>query len=212
MVYAPKTGIKLPGTGGHYFSTPDDSSLDLIEDLSLTALVKPDTWRPSVDYSLFTKWQPSNLSFLWQIDNTGALLYIQSINGTAAVDSFLSSEIISASETNPLWVGITREQSSGIIKFWVGGNDLYPVWEQFGVDRVGSTSSLYAGTAISLIGPSFIGNIDYVKVYNGIGDNSQPGLGTLVAEFDAAKCKPRYRDSTGKVWTLNGSDSTMEKV
>jgi len=209
--------LYLPGTSGNYVSTPDHASLDITGDLGITAFIKLADWTPSVSLvPIVAKWTATytNSAYYFRVNGTsgtpGQLGYLYT-NGAARIAA--STAIAGFTDDTFGWIGVTHNLSGGEVKFWIGGSASTPSWVELGTAVSGlSTSSrdtCAAPVTINQVvgGSEAAQTVQYAAVHNGIGANTAPGQGTLVAEFNATAPSPsgRYYDTTGKVWTINGS-------
>lgn len=189
---APSTALYLPGTSGNTVSTPDVAALDVAGDLDVTAVVKLP--RNGVLGIIVSKDESAQRS--WNIlKDASDLIVFQMYNGTT-----LSGEAkTSAAVPDNQWVTIRVVKASGS-----AGAVIYfdGVAQAEAGDTVPS-GALTATTAALTIGANFAtsnpltGAVQRVTVKDG---------STIVADFRAdAPMGTRYSDSTGKVWTINGS-------
>lgn len=204
--------LYLPGTSGNYVSTPDHADLDITGDLDLRVRVAPDDWTPSANSTLISKWGTSGeFSYNFDLKTTGELRLSWSTDGTAA-SSESSTAATGATDGAVKWVRVTLDVDNGAgayeVKFYT--SDDGETWTQLGSTVTGgATTSINAGTLQLALGAQstdvnrLVGKFYRGQVYDGIG-------GTLAADFrgDLGNVSPRFRDSTGKVWTINGSAYT----
>lgn len=215
------TGLYLPGTSGNYVSTPDHTDLDSIASFSLifNFQVLASTYS-SVPF-LISKQNltPADRSFGVYIDATGTLKVEVSQDGSAIR---LAQYIINwdTLEGNNSFIALTVNNNNGTyseVHLW---KKVVNDWEHIQTQLGNTYTTIFNSSTPLVCGGRFnsgvLGNVapmnvNYFAMYDGIGDNSAPGLGTLVAEFDAsAPVGPRYRDRTGKIWTINGSAWSWE--
>jgi len=152
-------------------------------------------------------------SYQLYLASLGTLGLMWSANGSNAVSQ---QSIGGFSVTATPWVAATLDVDNGNdgsdVKFWSSLDGV--TWKQMGTPSSQSITSVFPSTTPVNIGANtggtanlFNGLIQDVRIYNGIGNNTAPGLGTLVGHFDAARpwAGATYTDETGKVWTNNGS-------
>jgi hypothetical protein len=214
-VFAPRTALRLPGTSGNYVSTPDSASLDITGNLTLVAYVAPDTWTPAGTQMFVAKYGTAGQrSHRFGLVNTGHLTATVSSDGTATTTQN-SSAVVSAAAGEARWVAVTFVADNGsgsrVWRFWTSSDGA--TWTQLGTTAtISGTWTTFASTAPVEVGSIETGNATLLsgKVYraqvrNGVGTSGTVG-GTVVADWRGdAPLGPRYTDSTGKVWTINGS-------
>ena len=127
--------------------------------------------------------------------------------------------------TGTWWIAATLDVDNGAsgnsVKFWKSQDGV--AWTQVGTTQTAAgVTSIFSGTSIVEIGSNntgfastyFSGLLQDARIYNGIGDNSKPGLGTLVAHFDASvpNTGSTYPDGLGNTWTINGVKKTSTSL
>jgi hypothetical protein len=208
------TALYLSGATGNYVSTPDAAPFDITGDICLMAHIKSDDYSLSQD--LVTKWIGGNLSWFFGITSGDLFMYYSPNN----------SNVITMSPQGParpvligeIWVAVTFDVDNGAngytAKFWISSNGIN--WTRRGTDFIatGAPTSIYSSAANVNLGSSsdgivasgFKGLFYEARIYNGIGDNSAPGLGTIVGQWRGdQKFNPRQIDKFGNVWTINGT-------
>lgn len=211
-IFNASTGLYLPGTSGNNLTTPDHADLDITEELCAIIELTPADWTPSTDQFVIGKWLGSGDQRSWSLllKTTGILSLQMTTDGTAGTVLTRNSTVVDTNATKlALSVIVNTTSSTAVIYLW---EFVIDSWNLLSSSDAFSMSSMFSSTSNLIIGSypdgssSFIGTIYSAQIYDGVGDNSAPGLGTLVAEFDAsAPVGPRYRDRTGKIWTINGS-------
>lgn len=208
-------GVKLPESDTSQITTPDHTDFDFGGDFSVTAYIACADWTPTSDeLAILSKFSTVTSQSLWLFRVLTGVLQVQISNGSANT-SWNSSIATGVTNGEAQWVGFTYDESAGEVKFWLGGSSATPSWSQLGttISQTPITSSTTSTTKVSFGRWGSNSGGDYGTtmtiyegaIYSGIGANTAPGQGTLVAEFSAPHAGTRYRDSTGKVWTLNGS-------
>lgn len=215
-----RTGLYLPGISGSYVSTPNAASLNIPGDLGFVAHASPADWDSTTFIAKYDSGGDRQYFFSATSD---ALKVGVDIGSGASLEIIASTDTVSAADGQPLWVAATVDVDNGVsgwdVKFWTSDDGIN--WTQLGDTVTTATPITINTTTVALdlgvnnrtgSSPSYSETtLYYAAVFDGIGDNSEPGLGTLVAEFNAsAPVEPRYRDSTGKIWTINGSDHAWE--
>lgn len=206
-------GIYLPGNSNTYISTPDAEHLDLVNDFSLIATISPEIWAPDppASQAIISKATSfsTNCSFMFYTTASGGVRFL--VRSTS--DSVPNSGIQSP---NPPLVGIPKTlgvtySDAGLARLWeyIGGS-----WEILHETTFTVTTAFVGSTSVNigaLTGADpFKGIIHRAAIFSGIGDNSAPGLGTPVADFDATVAFEgnTYVDTTvfENVWTIHGND------
>lgn len=212
------SALYLPGTSGNYASTPIwDSSWTLADHCVIWHGTLDDV-SPSSHQTLCGNYSGGN-GFILRIDPiTSDYLRTYISSGVTTISDVKLSSVFSDGEE--MWVAVTNALTgsySMTSKFWYSSDGTS--WSQLGSTQVDSgtastaTADMWVGSYDSAAAVSMSGKVYDVEFYTGIGANTAPGQGTLVAEFRAdAPIEPRYRDSTGKIWTLNGSAYSFVEV
>jgi hypothetical protein len=202
-------GIKLSGAVGEYMSTPDHVDLRPRGDMEIIMHLALDDWTPATIIALYlhgTINTNSTLNHWCYLTPAGRLQFERPFGiGTRA---YLSSVATGIPNGTDKWIKIEWDQTNGatsVTKFYL--SDDGSSWTQLGTDRThGSTDPGNAVSAPLLLGQSTptaypsTGTFYSFAVYDGIG-----GTGTLGGEYIAEESGTRYRDQTGKIWTVNGS-------
>jgi hypothetical protein len=207
--------LDLPGTGGNYASTPDSAAVSITGDIDIRVKVALDDWTPVAINALVAKWASPNNSYLFRVAVGGALAFFISLNGTGNVGAG-STASPTVSDGEPLWLRVTRVQSSGIVTFYTSADGLS--WAQLGDTAIISVgSAIFDGTATLEVGAQATGAANplagqayYAELRNGID-------GTVVAKFDPLNDGGKIGDtsftsSTGEVWTINQSGSPAAEL
>ena len=208
--------------GSDDISTPDNSAFNMSAGSVIMHIAASD-YTPSSTECVFAQFANSgDMTFLiYLMSPTGSWrTYFANTSNQA---DFLG---LGTTDGDDVWVGFTAEAKPN-----VDGGTTFKMftsldgtsWTQHDTtksDTTGFTPPVTpSGTVVvgarDLSGSTlpFTGSIYYAAYYNGIGANTAPGQGTLVAEFNAsAPVEPRYRDSTGKIWTVGGSAYAWEEA
>lgn len=206
--------LDLPGGSGNYVSSPDAAALDIVGDIDIRARIAPDDWTPSADQCIISKsntsgnqrsyqfiiQSPGNLRFSWSTDGTGA--------NTRNVDSTVSTGFTNGEAH---WVRVTLDVDNGstqhVVTFYTSENGTS--WTQLGATvTTAGVTSIFSSTATANVGARSAGTADlYAGLIYRAEIRSSIG-GTVVADprFDQQGAgNTSFTDSTGKVWTLNGT-------
>ena len=229
--FAPATGLYLPGTSGVYVSTPDAADLDITGDITLMAYVALDDWTPVTAPALVGKAVATgNQTSYWLGIGTGGqitMTWSETGNFGALKSEF--SAAVGATDGTGVWVAAALDVNDGggnyVCKFWknttLGPNRIPTAaqWAAVTTRTTAGATSLFAGTAPVEVGSVLggtaalmVGKVSRAIIANGIGASVAPG-GTVVADYRAdVPTGTRYRDSLGKVWTINGSTSSWSLI
>jgi hypothetical protein len=216
--YAPLPALYLPGTSGNYASTPDSASLSITGDVEIVVRVAATDWTPAAEGAFAGKYSTSGdqRSYAFGVYTDGTLWARFSSDGlTPSWGTVLSTVAPGLTDDSGYWLKLTLDVDNGAAgstaRFYQAPDSIAEPtsWTQVGADRVVATGgiSLADTTAPLEIGSIaggtqllFAGKVRRVIVRNGIG-------GTVVADYRADVPFPRYRDSEGNLWTVNGTAS-----
>jgi hypothetical protein len=201
--------LSLPGVSGTYVSTPDAAKFDITGDLCLMAKVNPVTWSAG---TIVSKWSGVQCSYQLSLASAGSLYFSWSANGS----TILTQQSVGGfSATATPWVAATLDVDNGNdgsdVKFWSSLDGV--TWKQMGTPSSQSITSVFPSTTPINIGANtggtaslLKGQVQDVRIYNGIGINTAPGQGTLVGHFSVAPgATSTYTDELNNVWTVNGT-------
>ena len=198
-------------TAGDYFSTPSSTANRITGDLSLLAQVALDDWTPTTVQCLIVKDGVSagTRSWAFNVQASGVLRLNVSFNGTALF-SYDSTVATGFTDRTVHYVGVQRESSTGIIRFYTSEDGR--TFTQLGADVAGTAGTLYDATTQpvqfgNLSGLNFAldGKIYDSHVYSGL---KFTGTSTMVMDFDPSNWTTGTTFTgleTGEVWTLNGN-------
>lgn len=220
LSYTGEKYVYLPGIAGNYVSTPDHADVDFTGDIDFQVLVAPDDWTPGATTDFVSKYGAAGTrSFRFGIQASGNLFFQRSLDGTVDETDFTAATdggaalSLGAIDGQWLWVRVTRNATTGEIKFFTGGSGETPVWVQFGVGQSGTPGAIFNSASLINIGGNtggtanlLAGKVRRVILKNGID-------GTVVADFDASSLSQTSMvDSTGKTWTVNRATSGRKTV
>jgi hypothetical protein len=203
--------LSLPGTTGHYASTPDAAALDITGDIDIRAYIAMDDWTPATDTAVVSKYTTTGnqRSYSLHVGSTGALIFLWSEDGSVQ-KSETSSAVNTFTNGTAHWVRATMDVDNGAsdaeIKFYTSEDG--STWTQLGSTQTnGATTSIFSGTGVLELGSRaagtaalFAGKIFSAQVRTGID-------GTIVANPVAGTSS--ITDSTGLTWTVNGANSFL---
>ena len=205
-------------TAGDYFSTPSSTANRITGDLSLLAQVALDDWTPTTVQCLIVKDGVSagTRSWAFNVQASGVLRLNVSFNGTALF-SYDSTVATGFTDRTVHYVGVQRESSTGIIRFYTSEDGR--TFTQLGADVAGTAGALYDATTQpvqfgNLSGLSFAldGKIYDSHVYSGL---KFTGTSTMVMDFDPSNWTVGQgnlltysQDFSNAVWTKTNATIT----
>ncbi len=210
-------GVYLDGTTGNYISTTDKAGLDIAGDISLVANIRLNDYSGAANQTLVSKYNTTGnqRSYRLYISTSGQPVFAWSPDGTSILTmaSTATVQSVGVADGEETWVGASFDADDGAAgrtaKFWHSTDGV--TWTQLGstVTQAG-VSSLFGSTAQVEIGSissgalePMAGSIYDARIYDGIGADTAPTQGTLVAHWEGAG--EGYTDSLGNAWTHTGS-------
>lgn len=206
-------GLYLPGTSGNNVTCPDSAALDITGSFSLVVYIYAAAYTSASGMRLISKLNGAGIAagggYELYLTSTGSP-QVQISDGTAGRNMGSGSNLTGGTG---YWLLGYYDNSTKTSSFYTSTEaaSLEPTavtWSSFGTpsSHVGSSPT---ANAISLtVGdlPSlarlYTGMISRAQVWSG---NIQSG-GTLLADFDQrTPMQPRYTDSLGNLWTINGT-------
>lgn len=208
--------LVLNGVAGQYASTPDDNSLDIVGDLTLTAKLTMDDWTPATNMAVISKWGAggSRSYQLGVLVATGVLFLNTSTDGTAvATDSSTVAPTIADGDT--LWVRAAIDVNDGggnrIVKFFTSPSGIDGTWTQLGTTVTAAATTIFSSGQILELGAQAAGTtnptagkIGRAIVHNGYFDGTtQAGTTVFDADFsNKSDGTPWFLEATGKRVTV----------
>lgn len=203
--------LNLPGTSGHYASTPDAAALDVTGDIDIRVYVAMDDWTPATDSCVLAKYNTTGnqRSYNLHVLNTGALNLQWSNDGTTQITK-TSTATTGFTDGTAHWVRATLDVDNGsgsnVVTFYTSEDGT--TWTQLGnTVTTAGTTSIFNSTSVLELGArnsgtaaNTAGKIFQAQVRNGI-------AGTIVANPVAGTSS--ITDSTGLTWTINGASSFL---
>lgn len=198
--------IHLPGSAGEYITTPDHADLDITDNLELVMHVALADWTPASSPNLIAKRQTTG-QFSWQfsVNTAGTLRLIGTADGSTLGDAN-STVAPSVSDGAFLWLRVTF--AAGAVNFYThvdqNTEPSAAAWTQLGSTRTmtSSITALFSSTSQVELGSTLAGTAGNL---NGRIRRAIIRSGGVVAADYRASAATRWRDSTGKIWTANGS-------
>ena len=124
-------GLVVPGASGNGATVADSAALDITDNISIAVRVKMSDYTPAATQYFCEKAG----SYAFYIKATGVLSFL--IPGTAEYDSTVAPTV---SNETAYWLMVTRQRSSGDIKFYQAGDStsIPSSWTQVGTTVSGS--------------------------------------------------------------------------
>ncbi|MEK0418298.1 MAG: hypothetical protein RI949_2304, partial [Pseudomonadota bacterium] len=207
--------LSLPGTAGHYASTPDSVAASITGDIDIRVKCAPTDWTPAAFIPLVAKYAAGQYSYILYLNDLsdGKLLFNYTTDGSTPL-SALATVGVGFTDGATGWVRATRQSSSGDVKFYTSTNG--ETWTQIGTTVSTTAGSMFDGTAPLRFGEVaaaqfFNGKVFQAQIYNTIGGT------TPVVDFnpqrDAVTPTGTITSSTtGEVWTINGASSVVRNA
>ena len=193
-------GVKLTGASGEYISTPTVSAFTPTS--SIEGIVRANFVDWTSDSVLLARFASSTSgSFLWRVKLTGFMEIV--ITDPTPINHTYANLLSVLTNGNRYWVRVLATLTD--IRFYYSEDqeDIPTVWTQIG-SAIPSTHTGYRNQSLPLelgsrnSGSSDMSNASFYKALLKID-------GVLVADWSAPHSGIRHRDSTGKIWTINGS-------
>lgn len=208
--YTPRMALVLPGTTTNYVSTPDHSSLDITSDIDLIWCGSFTEWNPGAIRTLIAKADASGTqrSFYLSATTFGRLDLQVSSNGSSTTAATASATPSFTANTY-YWLRATWRASDGRVQFFhaafTGAMTVPSSWTQIGTNLTANVGSLFSSSSPLEVGSRSAGattphsgRVLRAVVKDGID-------GTVVADYRGDTAATKYIDSTGKLWTVNGT-------
>jgi len=200
------------GVSGNYCSTPNAAANQITGDIEIESEVSFGSFSTTDAIAIKSDGVAGGSAFGYYFFKTNASLSFAYSNvGTVVTrtthtsTSDLTSVGFSAGQK--LWVKVTRQASSGDIKFYYSSNGT--TYTQLGT-TVSSTASTIANVNTPLVIGNwadilhlFFGKITRVKIKNSIGGT--PVVDFNPASYNAATSQTQWVSATSEVWTINKS-------
>ncbi len=190
--------------------------MDITGDIDLRAKVALDDWTPAATSNLISKNQAGAVSYYLNVQTTGALRLMISLNGTAETIA-TSTAVNTIPDGTTKWVRATRVAATGVVQFFTSDDGL--TWTQLGTDVSTTSGNIAATTAFLEIGTTgfgggagFRGKFFRAQVLNGIN-----GTLALDANFESSITSLNQASFTesstnGATVTINRSGSTYRSA
>lgn len=176
--------VYLPGASGNYLSVPDAAALDITGDIDIRVKVAMDDWTPGANSTFLAKYASSpNLSYCVDVNTSGNLRFICSLNGTTAGVVAVSTAATGLTDLSGKWLRWTRNSSTGDVNFYM--SDDGSTWVQLGTTVSAATGAMFSGNYDVAIGSRSDGSQPIAgKMYRAIIRNGIDG--TTVLDVDCS--------------------------
>lgn len=213
-----KAGLRLPGTSGHYGSTPDNAALDITGDLWLATDVTLDDWTPAAESSLIAKWVTgtNNRSYMLALLASGLLRFYWSTAGTAGTVLSADSTVAPTPDPNTRRVKVA---ASIDVDNGAAGRDIrfFQSYGQDVYDSVGVTvtqagvTSIFSGAGTLEVGSHSGGTAALMAgVWHQAEVENSAGAQVANPYFnDQTGGATGFTDDAGRVWTINGASAII---
>ncbi|WP_432118486.1 hypothetical protein [Streptomyces sp. bgisy032] len=211
--------LQLDGKSAAFVSTPDTAALDIVGDLDIRAEISPNWYGPD-NQTLIGKWDvaTNQRSYLLQI-YSGTLYVRYSTDGTSAGVWTFQTPLPALPDRAAVRATVDVDNGRGgtsVGFYW--STSLDGPWTTIVEGSYdASTSSVFAGTAPLVIGPTdptgtpdrlpMVGRAYRFEVRNGIG-------GPVVASPDfrsLAAGTRSFTDTAGRAWSLSGAAEVRDR-
>lgn len=207
------TALRLPATSGNYLSTPDHASLDIAGDIDLRVrLANVASWTTAAQNALLAKYgSAGSISYGLRQSTTGGITLDLSADGTAVTSATACPSGSLPAAPFSGWLRVTWRASDGRVQGWAM-REGESTWTLLHTSTLAVASIHISGADLEV--GSYTGGTVHPSSRAFSGAQVLDGIdGTLVADLDLrAPVHPRYKDSTGKTWTVNGSAWAWETV
>lgn len=207
------TALTLVGHDDSNVTTPNHTSLAIVNDIEIRAELTPVTWRPGPSpehrRAIASKsGTGDNLSWYFMI-NSGNLVFGWSPDGTVGAAMARTSTALVPTDTTAVRVTLDADNGAAghTVRFYIS-DTIDGVWTQLGADVVtAGTTSIFAGGGEVEVGThvqffsddAFEGTVSKFRIYGSTGIvRANPDFTTLPASTGGVT----LTDSAGRVWTL----------
>lgn len=210
--------LELPGTTGHYVSTPDHADFDITDELEIRARLALDDWGGNtVEAILGQDGGGSNISYRMYITETAGVAFLAITWWEGAIQHIFAStpsDPITALDGQAWWLR-SRVISTGTdTDIFLEESATEGPWTLLEAPSVGHDTSPYRASTAEVAGGArsatlwnMDGNLYQIKVLD---------TGVLAAHFNAADFDlgdsdgATAVDATGKTWTIHGAGSEIK--
>lgn len=204
--------LYLPGIIGNSATSPDSVPLSITGDIDIQVRVAPIDWTPLAAGVFCGKWHSSDTAqqgYAFFLDTTGKLRWVKYTGGV--YEDLLSTVATPFTDGQAGWVRITKQQSSGTVKFYTSTDATSPTWSQLGTNVAGNTTIQNDTANVFAIGSTTNGT-DFVvgNYYRIIVRNGYDGAGSVVfdADFTTNTNQSSFTESSSNAATVTINRAT----
>lgn len=165
--------LLVPGVAGNYASTPDNAGLHITDDLDIRVKVSQVNWSAAVGAFVYKKDNAGNARNYAFLTVVGVLRLQFSDNGTTNTQIDSTANLTALPANAVKWVRVTRERSTGNVKFYTSDDNV--TWTQLGATVVSVTTAIFSSNVLLTLGADnlgtgnlLIGSIYYADIRNNI--------------------------------------------
>ena len=215
--------LSLPGTAGHYASTPDTAANSITGDIAFAVKARCVDYTIATNQTFVSKYTGGDVAWMFeQSTASNVLRFYCSVDGTA-VSGPTSSVGHTFADNTTGYFGVKRIAATGVVTFYTSTDGA--TWTPLGTPQASTAGALFnstrpleIGSWASGAGQMLNGSVFEVCIYNGIPPIfGGAGSATPVVDFnpdrDAATPTGTITSSTtGEVWTINGASSVVRNA
>jgi len=186
----------IDGVDGSGLSVPTSAALSITGSIGLVARIAPDAWSSGLQQGIISKTSTDDnqRSYRWGLLTDGTPVLRWSTTGSNT-GTATATAAYAFTPGQAAWVGVTADTVVGDVRFWTGGTGATPTWVQHGTSIAAAFPGSFASTSSLLLGAGYVlsgvamrevlnGILYSAAVYNGVGANTSPVLGTKVFEVN----------------------------
>lgn len=202
--------IVMAGASTDYASAPMSNPTNL----DIRVRVALDDWTPSVGQVLAAKAATSDIGFILQVNTSGFVELVITLNGTTTSTGTTTSKPASiVADGAAIWIRADRTDSTGSTDFYTAPDNLNEptVWTSLTPNRSTSAGAQFASTAAFSVGKTITGATSLNgAIYRAILRSS----GVIISDMDPRDYQGGaswVSSVTGETWTLQGSALLVPK-
>ena len=213
--------LSLPGTAGHYASTPDSVAASITGDIDIRVKCAATNWATGTGFIVNKLYTGGQYSYDLYLTGSGTIRFRYSPDGTgpSIVPLSSSAAVTSAphsfTNTNAYFVRVTRSAVTGDVNFYTSGDGV--TWKPLGAVQATTPSGIYNGADTLSIGDwviatvPFDGKIFSAQIYDEI-DGTTPVVDFNPHRDATTPAGTITSSTTGEVWTINGASSVVRNA